>query len=464
MKKNARSIWCRVLAGLLSILMVLTLAACAGNENTPAGNEERAPSENTGAAEGENNGNTVEASGEKETLRVMIWGDATLYDQISDALKDDYPEFFNKYDVKMIVGGQGDGEVAEQMRLALASNNSVADVVMLNYTQVPEFAEAGVLEDLSDVYAGYEDNLTHAAKLLSEYKGQTVTVPNQINSKLFYYRKSIFDQCGVDPTKWTTVDEMLADAQKIYDQTGCYIMNCSQEEGFAGCQYDMYLMFDVYDAAFCDENGNYNCASQEGLRKALEMLKKEFDSGLCYGSGDFTSDWQTALAEGKLIGEFTGSWFKLFIPGYAPDQAGDWAACDWPDEIAKGSEAGGSVYVIPTFSEKKEVAKQWLQMYRLENKGVMDSFLTASRTPITLKEFDEINQYGSDYLTNDYWMVEKNSYGDNFTIFNYTPKAMAEQAIMLGWTAQYFAGSIDVDTCLRGMEADMQSQIGNAYD
>ena len=64
----------------------------------------------------------------------------------------------------MIVGGQGDNEVAEQMRLALASNNSVADVVMLNYTQVPEFAEAGVLEDLSDVYAGYEDNLTHAAK------------------------------------------------------------------------------------------------------------------------------------------------------------------------------------------------------------------------------------------------------------------------------------------------------------
>ena len=120
--------------------------------------------------------------------------------------------------------------------------------------------------------------------------------------------------------------------------------------------------------------------------------------------------------------------------------------------------------MIPTFSEKKEVAKQWLQMYRLENKGVMDSFLTASRTPITLKEFDEINQYGSDYLTNDYWTVEKNSYGDNFTIFNYTPKAMAEQAIMLGWTAQYFAGSIDVDTCLRGMEADMQSQIGNAYD
>lgn len=73
MKKDARSIWSRVLAGLLSILMVLTLAACAGNGNTPAANEKPAPSENTDAAEGENNGNAAEASGEKETLRVMIW-------------------------------------------------------------------------------------------------------------------------------------------------------------------------------------------------------------------------------------------------------------------------------------------------------------------------------------------------------------------------------------------------------
>ena len=44
--------------------------------------------------------------------------------------------------------------MAEKIRLALASGEPCADVIQLNYTQVPEFAEAGALEDLSDIYEG----------------------------------------------------------------------------------------------------------------------------------------------------------------------------------------------------------------------------------------------------------------------------------------------------------------------
>ena len=91
-----------------------------------------------------------------------------------------------------------------------------------------------------------------------------------------------------------------------------------------------------------------------------------------------------------MVGEFTGSWFKLFIPGYAPDQSGKWAACLWPEEIRKGSEAGGSVLVIPVFSEQKEAAKEYLKMYRLQKEGVLAAFENADRTPITQAEFDTI--------------------------------------------------------------------------
>lgn len=151
----------------------------------------------------------------KETIRYMIWGDASLYNQISDSLQTTYPEFFEKYEIEVIVGGSGDNEVAEKIRLSLASGEPCADIIQLNYTQVPEFAEAGALEDLSDVYEGFEDNLTFAAKNLSQYKDQIVTVANQINSKLFYYRKDIFDECGVDPTQWKTVDDMIAGSAQI---------------------------------------------------------------------------------------------------------------------------------------------------------------------------------------------------------------------------------------------------------
>ncbi|WP_171902261.1 ABC transporter substrate-binding protein [Eisenbergiella tayi] len=400
----------------------------------------------------------------KETIRYMIWGDASLYNQISDSLQTTYPEFFEKYEIEVIVGGSGDNEVAEKIRLSLASGEPCADIIQLNYTQVPEFAEAGALEDLSDVYEGYEDNLTFAAKNLSQYKDQIVTVANQINSKLFYYRKDIFDECGVDPTQWKTVDDMIAGSAQIKEKyPDSFIHNCSKEEGFSG--YDAYMMMCVYDAKFSDENGEYICDTDPGLRKSMETLKKIFDSGICYGSGDFTPDWEAALADGTLVGEFTGSWFKLFIPGYAPDQSGKWAACLWPEEIRKGSEAGGSVLVIPVFSEQKEAAKEYLKMYRLQKEGVLAAFENADRTPITQAEFDTIAEKENDYLTNNYWKIESDSYDQNsFTIFNYSPNAVAEMTIFNGWCAKYFSGQADLDETLKGMNDDMKNQIGNALE
>lgn len=458
---------------LLSVLLAAAMLAsgiltgCGGSGGSGAAGQE----ESQGDTQGGNQGETGEAdassgdtAGGKEVIRYMIWGDAGLYEQISASLQETYPEFFDKYEIEVIVGGTGDNEVAEKIRLALASGEPCADVIQLNYTQVPEFAEAGALEDLSDIYEGTEDNLTFAAKALSQYKGQTVAVANQVNSKLFYYRKDIFDECGVDPTQWKTVDDVIAASATIQEKyPDAYIHNCSKEEGFSG--YDAYMMMCVYDARFSDENGEYICDTDPGLRQTLETLKKIFDSGICFGSGDFTPDWEAALANGSLIGEFTGSWFKLFIPGYAPDDAGKWAACPWPDEIRKGSEAGGSVLVIPVFSEQKEAAKEYVKMYRLESEGSMAAFKNADRTPITQKEFDMIAEEPNSYLCNDYWTVESESYDENtFSIFNYSPNAVAEMTIFNGWLAKYFSGQADLDETLKGMNDDMKNQIGNALE
>jgi multiple sugar transport system substrate-binding protein len=456
----------KLAAGLLAAVMAMgtVLTGCGDNGSSSASDSEAAAEESKSDSSEDTNTAKDSESGEKETIRYMIWGDAGLYNQISEALKETYPEFFEKYEIEVIVGGAGDNEVAEKIRLALASGESCADIIQLNYTQVPEFAKAGALEDLSDIYEGYEDNLTFAAKNLSEYDGQTVALANQVNSKLFYYRKDIFDECGVDPTQWKTMDDMIAGSEKIQEKyPDKFIHNCSKEEGFSG--YDAYMMMCVYDAKFSDDSGEYICDSDPGLRKTLETLKKMYDSEICFGSGDFTPDWEAALADGSLIGELTGSWFKLFIPGYAPDDSGKWAACLWPEEIQKGSEAGGSVLVIPTFSEQKEAAKEYMQMYRLQSEGVLAAFNNADRTPITVSEFNTIAEQQNDYLTNDYWKVESESYNeDTYSIFNYSPNAVAEMNIFNGWLSKYFSGQSDLDETLGGMNEDMKNQIGNAFD
>jgi hypothetical protein len=67
-------------------------------------------------------------------------------------------------------------------------------------------------------------------------------------------------------------------------------------------------------------------------------------------------------------------------------------------------------------------------------------------------------------MADGYYATVQESLGDSFTIFNYTPNAVSEMTIMEGWTAKYFEGTATLDECLQGMEDDMTSQIGNAFD
>ncbi len=407
------------------------------------------------------------AEGEKVTLRFMIWGSASIYQGIVDTINATYPEFAERVNVEIVVGGSGDPEVAEKIRLSLASGEPCADLIQLNYTQIPEFARAGALMDLSELTAPYADNLTDAAIAMSQYDGQTVAVANQVNSKLFYYRKDICDECGIDPTTWKTVDDLIAATKLLHEKyPDAYFHNINKETGSQ--DYDIYMMLANYGAKFIDENGDYIVDSDPGVRAAFETLKKIYDADIAFNSGDFTPDWENALATGQLVGELTGSWFKLFIPGYAPDQSGEWTACLWPEEIHKGSEAGGSVLVVPAFSTCPDEAKEFLKYYRLEDKGVEATFVNDSRTPITKSIFEsEAMQGEHEYLSAGapYWQTELVSYAEeNFSIFNYTPQAMTEMSMVNGWATRFFRSEVSLDEMLSGLNGDLKNQIGNAFE
>ena len=404
------------------------------------------------------------AMAEKRVVRVMVWGKAENMEKNMGTLALTYPEFFNEVEVEVLVGGSGDNEVAEQIRLALASRESVADIIQLNYTQIPEFAEAGALEDLSAVIGPYADKLLGGAHVITQYKGQYVAFPYELKSKIMYYRKDIFDDCGVDPTQWKTVDQMIADGLMIQEKyPDHYIWNVNMERGFQG--YDVYMTMTAFDSSFVDADGNYNLDENEGVRTALGILKKIMDSGICYDAGDFTPDWEKAFADGVLICQPLSMWMKTFLNGYAPDQAGLWTTCLWPEEIRKGSEAGGSVYVVPIFSNNKEDAMELMRLFRLEDKGSLAIFEGQNRTPVTKSAFnDETVRKGHYFFGPNTYLVEAEASSDeNFAVFPYTPRAVAEMGIFNDWVSRYMLGEVSLDEALRNARADMENQIGNPF-
>lgn len=405
------------------------------------------------------------ALAEKRHVTIMVWGNSANMENNIESIRSVYPDFFEEVEVEVIVGGSGDKEVAQQVRLALASNEPIADIVQLNYIEVPEFARAGVLKSVADVVEPYADRLLGGAIKLAQYEDEYVAVPYELKPKVMYYRKDIFDECGVNPNEWKTIDDMIAGGKKIQETyPDAYIWGCSEERGWS--DYHVYMTMCAFDARFVDEEGNYIVDKDSGVRKALETLKKIKDSGVCYDAKDFTPDWEAAFGNSNLIAEPVSAWMKNYLSGYVPDQIGKWDTCLWPEEIRKGSDGGGSVFVIPTFTSNEADAKELLRMMRLEDEGALKIFVEQGRTPVTTTAMNsEAFARGHAFFGENTFKVEAEaSNEENYGIFNYDPAAVAEIEIFSGWVTKYMSNRCTLDEALQGANNDMMNQIGNPYN
>ncbi|MEF2070065.1 ABC transporter substrate-binding protein [Consotaella aegiceratis] len=81
-----------------------------------------------------------------------------------------------------------------------------------------DLAERDLSLDLTDLYKseGIADNLAPIVRELSMVDGKFVKVPVALHiDGMVYYSKEVAEKSGVDPASWTSVDEMLADFDKV---------------------------------------------------------------------------------------------------------------------------------------------------------------------------------------------------------------------------------------------------------
>jgi hypothetical protein len=128
--------------------------------------------------------------GNPVTIRMMVFPATENYEFINGKFLAANPDIDRKVNIEVQLGGSGDGDVAQKLRLAFASGQNLPDIVRLNYTQLPEFAEAGVLEPLDRYVAPYASDIIDAAKTVMQYKGIYYAFPREIKPKVWYGCKS----------------------------------------------------------------------------------------------------------------------------------------------------------------------------------------------------------------------------------------------------------------------------------
>jgi hypothetical protein len=201
---------------------------------------------------------------------------------------------------------------------------------------------------------------------------------------------------------------------------------------------------------------------------------------------DFTTDWPAAIKDEKICGYLGADWIDEFLPGYATtSQYGKWQAVPWPalSPMANeqyGSDAGGSLFVVPKGAPNSAAAIEFLQQWRLAPEGSLASFnangilplnqttsssvitsLATAKRPSATSQADwlELPQhyFGSDYISTKLQAMNR------VKVFGYDPAAVKEwSSIVSDWLTKLLTGT-SVSAALAGMQQDMQTQVGNPY-
>jgi multiple sugar transport system substrate-binding protein len=124
-------------------------------------------------------------------------------------------------------------DVLSQKLLPAYSAKKGPTITSLDASQVPQYAQLGVIAPVDDVYSSgdLDKSVLPKANLDSTiYDGKQYGVPMAATASMLYYNKTLFQQAGIaDPP--TTMEELAADAVKLTKYTEG--QNATNQYGFA---------------------------------------------------------------------------------------------------------------------------------------------------------------------------------------------------------------------------------------
>jgi hypothetical protein len=239
--------------------------------------------------------------------------------------------------------------------------------------------------------------------------------------------------------------------------------------------------------SFASAAGKYEITSNPGFEQVFTFLRQIHDSKIAYPVDDFTTDWPSAIKNEKICGYLGADWVDEFLPGYATlSQYGKWKAIPWPTlspmtNQEYGSDAGGSLFVVPKGARNSQAAIEFLKQWRLSPEGSLASFnangilplnkttassvirsLSTAKKPQATSEANwlELPQhyFGADYIATKLQAMNR------VKVFGYDPAAVKQwSSIVSDWLTKLLSGSASVSGALAGMQQDMQTQVGNPY-
>ena len=206
------------------------------------------------------------AEGDKIKIVYMDW-DSSISSRITEwrIFMEANPDIAEKVEIEVVSGGNGEIDLLETMRKLVASNSvdEMPDIFTCNWAEVPEYYAMGICEDLGPVYEEIGDQIIDLVVNLMQYNGFYMGFPVDIKTKMWTYRKDMFEAAGVDVTQVKTMADYIEAGKKIQAvYPNSYVENYTS----IPYAYDLYMRLTANGGVLHDENGEFCCATDPPMR------------------------------------------------------------------------------------------------------------------------------------------------------------------------------------------------------
>lgn len=236
----------------------------------------------------------------------------------------------------------------------LFASNTAPDVLFMNNQYLPVYANAGVLEDLSNEFE-FDKFYTNSVDAL-KWQGKIYGVPRDISNTVIFYNKDLFRRYNVsEPEQDWDLDDLLNKAQKLTDLP----------ENF-GVSFEetplLYLPYMTTCGGWTNSDTNdyfeQNVLSRENNRKSLNFyadLRNKYHVAPKKEESASATMAQMFL-QGRLAMQVSGRWL---VPKYRQEAKFDWDVVQFPS-CKKGEKSivpmDASGWVISKSSHNKQAA------------------------------------------------------------------------------------------------------------
>lgn len=243
------------------------------------------------------------------------------------------------------------------------------DLTEVEYQALPMMVSNKVVVPI-DKYVSDLSNFSKETLSQVQFEGKTYGVPQNVCPLVFFYRKDLLAKDGITtpPATW---DEFAKDAAIVHAANPKqYLMNfdASSPEWFAGLAQQA-------GANWWSTSGNTWSVNIDdaATQKVASYWQKLLDDGVIAPGPSWSTQWNTDMNTGNILGWVSGQWAPNQLPTIAPDTAGDWVAAPVPAWTA-GDKAigtwGGEVEAVTADSKHPAEAAKFANWMNNTQEGI----------------------------------------------------------------------------------------------